>query len=93
MVERVRNGRFIVQGPLPGRLWFALTGLINGIGTLLLYAALGHGQVSVVAPLVATYPLVTVGLTALVFGRMQGGLRLAAGSTLTVSGVVLILVG
>lgn len=92
-VERVRNGHFIVRAPLRGRLWFALNGLCNGIGTLLLYAALGSGPVSVVAPLVAAYPLVTVGLSALVFGRSEGSARLALGATLTVSGVVLLLVG
>jgi drug/metabolite transporter (DMT)-like permease len=92
-VERVRNGRFMVQAPLAGWLWFALTGLCNGVGTLLFYLALGHGPVSVVAPLVATYPLVTVGLSAVFLGRMQGGLRLAAGAALTVSGVALILMG
>ena len=93
MVERVRNGVFIVKAPLAGRLWFAVVGICNGLGTLLLYAALGSGPVAVVAPLVATYPMITVALSALVLGRMEGGLRLAAGSTLTVAGVVLLLVG
>jgi drug/metabolite transporter (DMT)-like permease len=93
MVERVRNGRFIVRGTLPGRLWFAATGICNGIGTLLLYAALGAGPVSVVAPLVAAYPMITVGLNMLVFGHTQGALRLAGGAALTVTGVVLILAG
>ena len=93
MVERVRNGRFMVQGPLPGRLWFALTGICNGIGTLLMYSAIGAGRVSVVVPIIAAYPMVTVGLNMLVFGRTQGALRLAAGAAITVVGVVLILVG
>ena len=93
MVERVRNGRFIVQGPLPGRLWFALTGICNGVGTLLMYAAIGAGRISVVVPIIAAYPMVTVGLNMLVFGRTQGAMRLAAGAAITVVGVVLILVG
>ena len=42
-VERVRNGRFMAQGPIPGRLWFALTGICNGVGTLLIYAASAPG--------------------------------------------------
>ena len=92
-VERVRNGRFIVQAPWRGRLWFAATGICNGVGTLMIYAALGAGPVSVVAPLVAAYPMVTVGLNMLVFGHTQGALRLAAGAALTVLGVVLILIG
>ena len=92
-VERVRNGRFIVQGPLQGRLWFAVTGISNGVGTLLIYAALGAGPVSIVAPLVAAYPMITVVMNMMVFGRTQGAFRLAAGSALTVIGVVLILIG
>jgi drug/metabolite transporter (DMT)-like permease len=93
MVERVRNGHFIVQGTIPGRLWFALTGICNGIGTLLIYAAIGAGRVSVVVPIIAAYPIVTVGLNMLVFGRTQGASRVAAGAALTVFGVVLILIG
>lgn len=92
-VERIRNGHFLVRAPVAGKLWFALTGICNGVGTLLLYAALGAGPVSIVAPLVASYPIITVGLNMLAFGRTQGALRLAAGSAITVSGVVLILIG
>ena len=65
----------------------------NGIGVLLMYAALGNGPVSLVAPLVATYPLMTVGLSALVLGKVEGATRLAAGTVLTVAGVVLLLAG
>jgi drug/metabolite transporter (DMT)-like permease len=35
-------------------------GLCNGLAVLSLYAALGHGPVALVAPLVASYPLVTL---------------------------------
>lgn len=93
VVERVRNGRFLVRAPLPGRLWFAVIGLCNGLGTLLLYAALGAGPVTLVAPLVAAYPLVTVVGTLLLQGKIDGGLRVVAGAVLTVTGVVLLLVG
>ena len=92
-MERIRTGRFIVQAPLAGRLWFALNGICNGIGTLLLYAALGAGPVSLVAPLVATYPLVTVALSVLFLGNVKITSRLVAGTALTVGGVVLILIG
>jgi drug/metabolite transporter (DMT)-like permease len=93
LVERWRNGGFVAQGPVRGRLWFACTGLCNGIGTLLLYAALGAGPVSLVAPLAATYPLMTVGLSALVLGHVTITARILAGTALTVAGVVLILIG
>jgi len=40
--------------------WFALTGVLNGGAVLLMYAALSAAPVSLVAPIVASYPLVTV---------------------------------
>jgi drug/metabolite transporter (DMT)-like permease len=92
-VERIRTGRFAARASWQGRLWFAANGLCNGIGTLCIYLALAHGPVSLVAPLIATYPLVTVGMSALVFGRTPGALRFAGGAVLTVGGVVLLLVG
>jgi drug/metabolite transporter (DMT)-like permease len=92
-IERIRTGRFITQAPLSGRLWFAANGLCNGVGTLLLYAALGAGPVTVVAPIYATYPLVTVGLSALVLANVRITARLVVGSALAVGGVVLILAG
>jgi drug/metabolite transporter (DMT)-like permease len=92
-IERIRTGRFVAQAPLPGRLWFAANGICNGTGTLLLYAALGAGPVSLVAPLYATYPLFTVGLSVLFLGNVKITFRLIAGTLLTVGGVVLVLAG
>src|SRR6185436_3348972 len=93
LVERVRNGHFIARGPLSGRLWFAVTGICNGIGTLLLYAAVGAGPITLVAPIIATYPLVTMGVGALVLANVRITARLVVGSVLAVCGVVLILIG
>lgn len=90
---RIKTGKFIADAPLRGKLWFVAVGLCNGIGVLLMYAALGSGPVALVAPLIATYPLMTVGLSALAFGRLENAARLAAGTALTVVGVVLLLVG
>jgi len=45
-------------------LWFMSVGACNGAGILAMYAALARGQVSVVSPLVATYPLFTLALSA-----------------------------
>jgi len=92
-VERFRNGHFIVRTSWAGRAWFALNGLFNGVGTLLFYAAIGAGPITVVAPIVATFPMVTVGLSALAFGRVEAGFQRAAGAALTVTGVVLLLIG
>jgi drug/metabolite transporter (DMT)-like permease len=90
---RVKTGRFVAQAPLRGKLWFAAVGMSNGIGVLSMYAALGNGPVALVAPLVATYPLMTVGLGALVLRRVDGAARVGAATALTVAGVVLLLVG
>lgn len=92
-VERFRNGHFIVRTSWAGRAWFAANGICNGIGTLLFYAAIGAGPIALVAPLVATFPMVTVGLSALVFGRVEAGFQRVAGAMLTVLGVVILLVG
>jgi len=90
---RLKTGRFIADAPARGRLWFVGVGMCNGVGVLLMYAALGNGPVSLVAPLVATYPLMTVGLSALLLGNIEGAARLATGTALTVFGVVMLLVG
>jgi len=90
---RLKTGRFIADAPLVGRLWFVSVGMSNGIGVLLMYSALGNGPVALVAPLVATYPLITVGLSALMLGRIENAARLGGGTALTVAGVVMLLVG
>jgi drug/metabolite transporter (DMT)-like permease len=92
-IERVRTGRFMTQAPISGRLWFAANGICNGIGTLLLYAALGSGPVTIVAPIYATYPLATVALSAIVLTHVRITANLVLGTALAVGGVVLILVG
>ncbi len=92
-IERIRTGRFMTQAPLSGRLWFALNGILNGVGTLLLYLALGAGPVTIVAPIYATYPLATVALSAIVLTHVRVTFRLLLGTALAVGGVVLILAG
>ena len=76
---KLRSGAFMARAPRRGRLWFAGVGLANGLAVLLMYAALAQGPVTLVSPLVATYPLVTVALSALVLGKADGGARLALG--------------
>lgn len=46
-----------------GVMWFTLVGVFNGAATFLLYAALGLGSISLVAPLVAFFPLIAVVLS------------------------------
>lgn len=91
--NRLQSGRFLAIAPLRGHLRFVFIGLVNGLAVLLLYAALANGPVALVAPLVATYPLVTIIGSTLLDGKIEGGPRLAIGVALTVLGVVLLLAG
>jgi drug/metabolite transporter (DMT)-like permease len=58
-----------------------------------MYAALATGPVTLVSPLVATYPLVTVGLSLLVLRKIVVSPRLALAVALTVAGVALLIAG
>ncbi|MGE0724456.1 MAG: EamA family transporter [Alphaproteobacteria bacterium] len=74
-----------------GAGWFVLVGLCNGGAVLLTYAALARGPVSLVAPLVATYPVATLALSRVFLARARPAPAAAAGVALTVAGVVLLL--
>jgi drug/metabolite transporter (DMT)-like permease len=78
---------------LRGWPWFIPVGLLNGAAVLSMYAALVRGPVAVVAPLVACYPLATLGFSKLLLG--SGGLTRSAvlGVVVTVIGVALLLRG
>ncbi|MBV8290038.1 MAG: DMT family transporter [Hyphomicrobiales bacterium] len=75
-----------------GALWFAAVGLCNGCAVLSMYSALGRGPVSLVSPLIATYPLVTLLLSLRFLKRERIDARLAAAVAVTVGGVVLLLI-
>lgn len=74
-----------------GAVWFALTGALNGAAVLLMYYALNTGPVYIVSPIVATYPLFTLALSALALQEQRFGRRLLGGVALTVAGVVILL--
>lgn len=76
-----------------GALWFAAVGICNGLAVLTLYAALARGPVSLVSPLVATYPLVTLALSPLLPGGFRMSAALGLGVAATVAGVALLLAG
>jgi drug/metabolite transporter (DMT)-like permease len=75
-----------------GALWFAAIGLCNGSAVLSMYAALGSAPVTLVSPLIATYPLVTVLLSSLLLKRVPIDAPLVAAITATVGGVILLLI-
>lgn len=71
--------------------WFVATGFFNGSSLFLMYIALVKGQVSMVSPIIATYPLCTLALSMLFLRHDRITPRLAVGAVLTVSGVVVLL--
>lgn len=75
-----------------GAAWFAVTGLLNGTAVLALYYALANGPVYLVSPIVATYPLFTLALSALLLREERLSGTLLGGVALTVAGVVVLLV-
>jgi len=89
---RWRTGRWRPQASARGLAWFAGVGVCNGLAVLLMYAALARGPVTIVSPLVATYPLVTVAASALARHAVGNQLRAALGAAITVVGVGLLLV-
>jgi drug/metabolite transporter (DMT)-like permease len=73
-----------------GVLWFMSVGACNGAGIIAMYAALARNPVSVVSPLVATYPLFTLALSAMFLREEKLGARVLAGVALTVAGVAVL---
>jgi len=73
-----------------GTPWFMLAGVCNGSAMLLMYAALVDGEVSLVAPIVAGYPLFTLLLSALLLGDERLGRRHLLGVAVTMAGVALL---
>ena len=71
--------------------WFVATGFLNGGSVFLMYTALAKGQVALVSPIVATYPLFTLGLSLLLLRQERITPRLALGTLLTVIGVAALL--
>ena len=71
-------------------LFVAIGGLLAGfLGQITLYSALKIGQASVVVPIAATYPLVSMTVAVLFLGEPIT-LQKAAGVLLVVSGVLLL---
>ncbi|HTA57976.1 MAG TPA: DMT family transporter [Candidatus Baltobacteraceae bacterium] len=68
--------------------WGILAGLLNTFSTLALYRSFEIGKLSIVAPISASYPVLTMVLSALTGERLTP-LRLA-GLALTIAGVVVV---
>jgi drug/metabolite transporter (DMT)-like permease len=74
-----------------GAMWFVAVGICNGLAVLAMYAALGKGPVTVVSPLIASYPLVTLGLSRFFLKSEPIRTLLMSGVAVTVGGVILLI--
>jgi drug/metabolite transporter (DMT)-like permease len=88
----IRAGGIVPAIDYRGALWFAAVGLCNGLAVLAMYGALASGPVTIVSPLIAGYPLVTLLLSRVFLAKEVVSPQLIAGVTGVVSGVVLLLV-
>ena len=86
---RWRRGRWPGRLPRPGLVWFCITGLCVALGAGLLYTALLVGTVTVVAPIVATFPVFTL-LVAAALGDERITGKVLAGVVLVVVGVAVV---
>ena len=89
-VVRAGTGAWPSKYHRAGLLWFGCVGTCNSIGVLALYAALARGPVLLVSPLVATYPLVSLALTAVFFRSARISAQLVFGVAITVVGVIIL---
>lgn len=83
-----RSGGAPVALDWRGLRWIMLTGIVNGMAVLFMYAALSRAPVWQVAPIVASYPVITVLFGALLLHEEKFSLRVAAGTLLTVVAIV-----
>ncbi len=86
-------GGFSARAAKAGAGWFVLVGLCNAGAVLALYAALARGPVGLVAPLVGTYPLVTLLLDLMLRRAASPGGMAVLGVIVTVTGIVVLVGG
>jgi drug/metabolite transporter (DMT)-like permease len=93
LLNMVRAMRANVRPRLTAKAipWFVATGWCNGAATLAMFSALKTGEVSLVSPIIATSPLFTLLLGALILRQERLSPRLGIGVALTVVGILLLL--
>jgi drug/metabolite transporter (DMT)-like permease len=87
----IRNRRLPVYFTHKGWQWFAGAGASNGLALVCLYGALALGEVTLVAPLYACYPLATLAFSRLFPGPVPITRPMVIGIAITVAGVALLL--
>jgi len=93
LADRLRSDRPVQRPTGATRGIFVVTGLLNGVGLMLMYAALQRGPVALVVPIVAAHPLVTLGLSATLLREEVFNARVATGAVLTLMAVVYLVAG
>jgi drug/metabolite transporter (DMT)-like permease len=88
----IRSGGTAPTIDYRGALWFAAVGLCNGLAVLSMCGALASGPVTIVSPLIAGYPLVTLLLSRALLAKEEVSPQLIAGVSGVISGVVLLLI-
>jgi len=84
--DRLRRGA-PAHRPRAALGWFMATGVLNGGAVLLMYAALAAAPVSLVAPVIAGYPLVTVLLGAALLREERLNARVISGAMLVAAAI------
>ena len=80
--------RPVLQLRRPGAPWFVGLGACNGAAVLCMFSALQMGEVAIVAPLVATFPLFTLVIGWIALRQRENLPRMLIGAGLTVIGVI-----
>ena len=93
VIDSLVGRRALRAGPPDqrGLWWFLAVGASNGTATFLLYAALGLGSITLVAPLVAVFPLIAVALSYLLLREERLHIIGLLGVLISVGGVILLL--
>ncbi|WP_375687806.1 EamA family transporter [Pseudooceanicola sp. LIPI14-2-Ac024] len=86
--------RFVSRAPLPRDrrvFWYSVIGVSNGLSVVFLYAALARGPVTMVAPIMATYPLIVMTLNRVIHGDRTMTRTTFVGIAISVAGIALVL--
>ena len=87
LIYRYRLGGSQVNLPRKSLKWSGLAGLCIACGVVSMYAALSAGQIIVVSPIIATFPLFTF-VISLLFRQEALNKNLLSGVLLVVGGVI-----
>lgn len=84
------------RSPRPGLTrkaiaWFAATGVLNGSAVLLMYFALSMAPVWIVAPIIASYPLLTLIIGSAVLHDEKLTVQAAAGAAIMIVSIIYLL--